>query len=350
MKEEAALDFGDFSFDEEIAPAKAKDAPAIGAADDFSFSTEPYETDETLVPGAKSAVLGGAVLGAGLAAGITREKSEAAAAPGAPAARPQQEPSAFSFADDLEEEHPAATAPVMPKTTLATHEGWAGTAPMAEPSAHAFAAAYPGAHAAEVDELEEDELPPLSISSRRKGKSFVTASVVAVSLLAIAGLSCAGFYLLKSGPAAFEKVGLGFVPAWLGMQNAEEGRIAVTNPVAAFHQNKEAGELFVVTGQAENQFKKPRASIHVRVTLYDKSGKAIMQKSAYCGNMLTNEQLSTLPLAKIEGAMSNQFGDSLSNLGVKPGQKIPFVVAIPNVPKDAADFGVDVAGSTVAAQ
>jgi hypothetical protein len=47
--------------------------------------------------------------------------------------------------------------------------------------------------------------------------------------------------------------------------------------------------------------------------------------------------------------MNNQFGDSLSNLGVKPGQPIGFVVAIANVPKEAADFGVEVVGSTVAA-
>jgi hypothetical protein len=55
-------------------------------------------------------------------------------------------------------------------------------------------------------------------------------------------------------------------------------------------------------------------------------------------------------MAKIESMMNNPFGDSLTNLGVKPGQSIGFVVAIPNVPKEAADFGVEVVGSTVSGQ
>ena len=55
-------------------------------------------------------------------------------------------------------------------------------------------------------------------------------------------------------------------------------------------------------------------------------------------------------MAKIETAMNNQFGDSLSNLGVQPGKGIPFVIVFANVPKDVAEFGVEIAGSTVASQ
>jgi hypothetical protein len=48
--------------------------------------------------------------------------------------------------------------------------------------------------------------------------------------------------------------------------------------------------------------------------------------------------------------MNNQFGDSLANLGLKPGSAIPFVVVVSSVPKDASDYTVQVSGSTVATQ
>jgi len=59
--------------------------------------------------------------------------------------------------------------------------------------------------------------------------------------------------------------------------------------------------------------------------------------------------LVTLPLAKMESIMGNQFGDSLANLGVQPGKAIPFVIVFANVPREAGEFGLEVVGSTVAA-
>ncbi|WP_239027882.1 DUF3426 domain-containing protein [Geomonas subterranea] len=191
----------------------------------------------------------------------------------------------------------------------------------------------------------------MSISSRRKGHSALTVAIVAISAIVVLALSGAGLYLMQSGPEAMKKLdkfGIGFVAKWLGMEVPEEGRITIKNALASFHQNKEAGELFVVNGEAVNSFRKARASIQVKVSIFDKGGKVLLQKTAFCGNRLSAEQLSTLPMAKIESIMNNQFGDSLSNLGVKPDQSIGFVVAIANVPKEAADFGVEVVGSTVA--
>jgi len=75
-----------------------------------------------------------------------------------------------------------------------------------------------------------------------------------------------------------------------------------------------------------------------------------LQKTAYCGNSLSKDQLTTLSLAELESKMGNQFGDSLSNLAVLAGKGIPFTVVLANVPKGATDFSVEVVGSTVASQ
>jgi predicted Zn finger-like uncharacterized protein len=196
----------------------------------------------------------------------------------------------------------------------------------------------------------EEDLPPLSIASRRKEHSTLPMAVAAVCILVVLLLAAGGFFLVKEGPAAFNKVGLGFMTKWFGMESREEGGIAVRNATGVFLVNKELGEIFAVSGEAVNNFSKPRASIQVRVNLIGAKGEVLAQKSAYCGNPLSRDQLTSLPAAKLETAMSNQFGDSLSNLAVQPGKGIPFVVVLTNVPRETAEFGVEVLGSTVASQ
>ena len=55
-----------------------------------------------------------------------------------------------------------------------------------------------------------------------------------------------------------------------------------------------------------------------------------------------------MTMSQIEAAMANQFGDSLANMEVAPGDAIPFVIVIPKPPAGATDYGVEPAGSTVA--
>ncbi|AJE02723.1 DUF3426 domain-containing protein [Geobacter pickeringii] len=196
----------------------------------------------------------------------------------------------------------------------------------------------------------EDDLPPLTISSRKKGSSFLPAVVIAVSVLVIIALAGGGFYFFKEGPAALDRLGIGFVAQWLGMETREEGGIGIDKVRGAYLKNVEVGEVFVIRGEAVNNYRKPRASIQVKGALLGSGGQVLLQKIAFCGNNLTDEQVQTLPVAKIDAAMNNQFGDSLANLGVPPGKRIPFVVVLRNVPKDAVDYSVEMVGSTVASQ
>lgn len=193
----------------------------------------------------------------------------------------------------------------------------------------------------------DNELPPLSIASRRKGKSILAVVMVAVVVLVISAITGGGYYFFKEGPAALDKLGLGFMAKWLGIKVKDEGAIIIRNTSGAFMKNAEVGEIFVINGEVVNNFTKPRASIQVKGTLFSPNGAAALQKTAYCGNALTKEQLATLPVVKLESAMNNQFGDSLSNLAVQPGKGIPFVIVFTNVPKDVVEFGAEVVGSTV---
>lgn len=203
--------------------------------------------------------------------------------------------------------------------------------------------------AATIEPPMDEELPPLSISSRRRGPSIIPIAITAISVAIVVFLAAFGLYFLKLGPEALNRVGLGSVARMLGINSETGGAIKVRNISGAFLTNKDAGEIFIIRGEAVNNFKQPRAGIQVKGTIYGPKG-AILQKSAYCGNALSPEDLTSLPLAKIEAAMNNQFGASLSNLGVKPGKSIPFVIVFTKAPKESSEFGVEAAGSTVATQ
>lgn len=177
------------------------------------------------------------------------------------------------------------------------------------------------------------ELPPLSIASRRKQSPLFSALISLVALLLVAAL---GYFGYTTFSAPKETVAI------------ERGKISVRAVTAAFIDNAEAGELLVISGEALNEYSKPRAALQLKVDLFDAAGQSIASKSAYGGNPLTEEQLSSLPLDKIEAAMANQFGDSLANMEVPPGKTIPFVVVLANLPEGVKDYAVQSVGSTVA--
>jgi len=210
-----------------------------------------------------------------------------------------------------------------------------------KPSAYSFASQLPSA---------DEELPVLTTSSRRKGHSTFPIAMTAIAVMILLVIAGAGVYIFREGPAAFDKLGLATLAKWSGLNVVEEGGIAVKDLQGVFLTNQAGVEIFAISGEAVNNFKKPRASIQVKATVLGPKGETLIQKSAYCGNNLSKEQLTTLPMVKIEEAMGSPFGDSLANLGVQPGKGIPFVIVFSGVPKDAAEFSVEVAGSTVASQ
>ena len=185
----------------------------------------------------------------------------------------------------------------------------------------------------EENSVDDQELPPLLIASRRKQSPLFGAviSIVAVVLIAILGyFGYVSFYTPKETVVT------------------EIGRIRVRAVKAVYIDNKTAGELLVISGEALNEYPKPRAALQVKVTVFDSVGQHAVSKNAYGGNPLTEEQLKSLPLDKIEAAMGNQFGDSLANMEVAPGKAIPFVVVLANLPAGSKDFAVEPVGSTVA--
>jgi predicted Zn finger-like uncharacterized protein len=315
------FDFGDAGTASVASPAMAdfgnlgmaKDA-AAPADMDFSFDAAPVSQSV----GSGSFDLSGVDFGA------------AATAPAASS----QNANDFSLGDfDLAPESAAVAG-------QSAKSGQSG-ASLFDPLASAKTAPQPDTDFSFTPQSQQHDDSPLSIPSRRRQGSFVSILIGLVVVLVIGVGGFFGYLFMTDSSKAMKLVGKS--------APVEEGRITVQNVKAGFIPKGAAGELLVITGEAVNGFKTPRAALQLKAVVYGANGEILAQKNAFAGNLLTEKQLSTMTAEKIDTAMSNQFGDSLINMGVAPGKSVPFTIVIVNPPAAAKDFAVEAAGSTVAA-
>lgn len=124
------------------------------------------------------------------------------------------------------------------------------------------------------------------------------------------------------------------------------GEITTSNINSRFVENENSGRLFVITGQVKNEFSESRRFIQLTGKLFA-SGKALVkEETIYCGNTLTDTQLVQMNLADVNKKLSNRFGDNQSNVDVKPGQQLPFMVVFSDFPQDLEEFTIEVVGSS----
>ncbi|MGD9278293.1 MAG: DUF3426 domain-containing protein, partial [Desulfobacterales bacterium] len=122
-------------------------------------------------------------------------------------------------------------------------------------------------------------------------------------------------------------------------------KIDTLNIDSSFVKNVKAGKLFMITGKIKNGYSDVRSYIKVTGKLYAK-GKILVQKeTVFCGNVLSDIELSNLELPAIKKRLSNRLGDNNSNIKVKPGQELPFMIVFGNLPGDLEEFAIEAEGS-----
>jgi predicted Zn finger-like uncharacterized protein len=364
------FDFGEYPFEEEVKPAQPEESerPPVAetAADEFDFGTADFGPEESLQP-SQGETFEAAPAGFEAEGGVVEEEKALSEKVRELMETPEptvESPDEFDFSmappqEEKTEDIPETAGEKETVEWLPAEAEETGGEEFSIKEEAAITEEPPSETAKEKETVvpvaplkpsAEEELPPLAISTRKKTSSLFPVTVTTVALLVVIAVAGFGFYVYKEGPAAFDKLGLPFLAKWIGMKSSALGSITVRNQQGAFMVNREAGEIFVVTGETLNSYKEPRASIQVKATILGPNGEALIQKTAYCGNTFSKEQLTTLPMDKIEEAMGNPFGDALANLSVPPGKSIPFTVVFSKVPKNAGEFTVEVIGSTSASQ
>lgn len=120
------------------------------------------------------------------------------------------------------------------------------------------------------------------------------------------------------------------------------GRIGLINLTGSYVHNSREGNLFVIRGEAVNEFKSLRSSVLVRGTIYDDNGAVLQSQSAYCGNPLNDSNLKKLGFIEIREVMNNELGENLLNLDIAAGKGIPCTIVFNKAPKDIKEFTVEV--------
>lgn len=187
---------------------------------------------------------------------------------------------------------------------------------------------------------------PLPKPGSRISLTTILLTLVIVLLLGVAG-AAVYFYFQ---PGLFDTRQMVSDLISKSATKVEAGRISVTTQSATYVTSQESGNLFVIRGEAVNEFKTPRTAIAVKGILFNAQGQIIKTQTAFCGNPLSDATLASTPFQKIQEAMANQFGDSLANLDVAPGKAIPFVIVFRQLPADLATYTVELVETNPAPQ
>ncbi len=116
---------------------------------------------------------------------------------------------------------------------------------------------------------------------------------------------------------------------------------------ARFVSDAQGKQRFVIHGKIKNDYDHPRSFIKVTGKIYQKGGKLVKTETVYCGNLLSDSELIGMNILAINKRLHNRFGDKRSNLKVKTGKSIPFMIVFDKLPENLDEYTVEVDGSSI---
>ncbi|MGD8284999.1 MAG: DUF3426 domain-containing protein [Desulfobacterales bacterium] len=116
---------------------------------------------------------------------------------------------------------------------------------------------------------------------------------------------------------------------------------------AKFVKNESTGQILVINGTIKNEYDHPRSFIKITGKLYSKGKKLAKEATVYCGNVLSETDLAKMNIAAINKRLQNRFGDNRSNLKLKTGKVLPFMIVFDKLPGNLDEYTVEVAGSSI---
>jgi predicted Zn finger-like uncharacterized protein len=270
-------------------------------------------------------------------------------------------------------EPPRAEAPEEPGDEGSYRAGQAGPGPPAAAADDLGLAADPTrpgpAAPRQVGEDEDEDLPPLDSGY---GGGEIRAAVTRVKgrrgglFLALA-IFCAalaiGLYYLSGRPEPLALSGgdgppldLPIVPGPAGGGETDDPRgiVHITftpkdNLKHFYRRNEKEGELLIITGRVRNSYPKPRSFVRLRGLLLDQHGNTLADRFIYAGNLISEEDLLTLPKDEIMARLNIKGGQNNQNVNIAPGQEVPFMVVFDKVPPNKDEYRIIPVGSSPAA-
>ena len=197
--------------------------------------------------------------------------------------------------------------------------------------------------------IETKPIKPAPPPFKRKKKS----SKALVLLFILVLLGGAGYLLPKytglqlPGIKLPDLSGIPIIGEYFGSPSREAVVPVEASLKGDWVQNQQAGRLYAIQGRVKNDYNSPRSYIRVTGRVYANGRKFQRAAKAYCGNIITADELASLPLADIQKKLSNRAGLDNSNVKVAPGQEVAFMVVFGDLPPDVElqEFAVEISGS-----
>jgi hypothetical protein len=114
-----------------------------------------------------------------------------------------------------------------------------------------------------------------------------------------------------------------------------------------FVNTAKSGRLFVIRGKIKNDYDHPRSFVTVTGKLYQRKKKLVRKSTVYIGNVIPETELADMGIAAINKRMKNKFGNKRSNLKIKTGKTVPFMIVFDKLPKNLDEYTVEVASSSI---
>jgi predicted Zn finger-like uncharacterized protein len=174
------------------------------------------------------------------------------------------------------------------------------------------------------------------IRKKRINKPVLIAVVIVI-------LGAGGYFALT----ALKNIGIEIQIPYLSdffKGQVEEGRnIAVVEDTLTYKyiDNAKAGRLFVLTGQVKNGHSEPMSFLRVTGKLIKKGKIPADTKTVYCGNVLSDIDISNMDMHAIDDRLQKLAGENRSNINIKPDQTVPFMIVFSNPPDDLEEYELE---------
>lgn len=190
------------------------------------------------------------------------------------------------------------------------------------------------------DEDEEEIDQSLNKISRKatpaKSTSFAVKKLVIVGIVIIAILGFVGYKFFSKQPKTTQPDQPALQPTKATVQLNPQTQ-------AFFIENVQVGQILAVQGEVTNNSNTNISFVLLEGKVIGTNGKPLLSQRFYAGNLMTKEELAQLTVDKIQERMMRREGSNLSNVRIKPGDKVPFMVVFYNLPPidELSDYTVE---------
>jgi pilus assembly protein FimV len=163
-----------------------------------------------------------------------------------------------------------------------------------------------------------------------------------VLLLVLAALGAGGYYgydyVLKND------VQVPYLSQYINPKPVDPDGIAqlsTSDINSKFIENEQSGRLFVITGNVRNGYPDTRSMIQLRGKLYSTGKILVKSEQAFAGQVLSDQELATKPIAEITQQLAKAPGSQIATSRVLSGQTLPFMVVFSELPENLDEFAIE---------